>query len=66
MSCPMDHMSCPLPLPVLVLVDSAGYPKLADFGCASHITERRQLPVGTPSYMSPQARAGAGGGAGDW
>ncbi|KAL1519560.1 hypothetical protein AB1Y20_023074 [Prymnesium parvum] len=52
--------------PENILIDEQGYPKLTDFGCASPITQRRQLPVGTVSYMSPQARVGDGGCACDW
>eukprot|EP01055_Gregarina_sp_Pseudo9_P005821 Gregarina_sp_Pseudo_9__5820@NODE_887_length_2095_cov_3_670233_g833_i0_p1_GENE_NODE_887_length_2095_cov_3_670233_g833_i0NODE_887_length_2095_cov_3_670233_g833_i0_p1_ORF_typecomplete_len441_score79_07Pkinase/PF00069_25/4_2e69Pkinase_Tyr/PF07714_17/9_9e42cNMP_binding/PF00027_29/6_8e22Kinaselike/PF14531_6/1_5e16Pkinase_fungal/PF17667_1/2_3e09Kdo/PF06293_14/3_8e06WaaY/PF06176_11/0_00022FTA2/PF13095_6/0_98FTA2/PF13095_6/0_41Seadorna_VP7/PF07387_11/0_02RIO1/PF01163_22/0_022APH/PF01636_23/0_31_NODE_887_ len=46
--------------PENVLLDSQGYTKLIDFGCAKKMKERSYTLVGTPHYMAPEVILGKG------
>ncbi|CAN7984770.1 unnamed protein product [Ixodes hexagonus] len=49
-----------------VLIDRTGHIKLADFGSAAKLTDRKstrsRLPVGTPHYVAPEVLSAMGGG----
>lgn len=44
--------------PENVLLDSDGYPKLIDFGCAVRLGRMRRTLIGTPHYMAPEVILG--------
>ncbi|KAH8740870.1 cyclic nucleotide dependent protein kinase [Cryptosporidium ryanae] len=46
--------------PENILLDSQGYIKLIDFGCAKKLTGRSYTLVGTPHYMAPEVILGKG------
>ncbi|KAH0472178.1 MAG: uncharacterized protein KVP18_001167 [Porospora cf. gigantea A] len=46
--------------PENILLDSQGYIKLIDFGCAKKVSGRTYTLVGTPHYMAPEVILGKG------
>eukprot|EP00922_Rhytidocystis_sp_ex-Travisia-forbesii_P012618 GHVS01019008.1.p1 GENE.GHVS01019008.1~~GHVS01019008.1.p1 ORF type:complete len:379 (+),score=33.76 GHVS01019008.1:73-1137(+) len=46
--------------PENILLDSQGYMKLIDFGCAKKVQDRSYTLVGTPHYMAPEVILGKG------